>query len=193
MSKKNPYFDALEKVGRPLEESALSWVQSAAALDFLFYETMEEALGARQAHIIYSRVWEKLALMNVDHTLAALEIPDKSKFTLHDFARLSKIYWDAIDCPTEITETPDRVEVKVFACPYYDNMKLLVGEDRAHDMLKKGMGATTSNYYQAITKYLGKWDEIYATQDRCICLGDEYCRVVFQRRGTEFKDMTENI
>ncbi|MEA4853049.1 MAG: hypothetical protein VB082_02085 [Christensenella sp.] len=194
MSEKNPLFIATEKVGQSAEDAAVAWCQAATTLDFLSWETMEEALGARQAHIIYSRIWEKMAQNELDGVLRSLGMQDKTDFSMKDIAEICKVYWNGISCPYEVVELTDDVHIgEISDCPYWENMKILYGEDRARDMVKKGMGATTANYYQAIIKALGKWDEIYATQDRCICLGDDKCRLVFRRRDPKFKGMTENL
>ena len=194
MSEKNPLFIATEKVGQSAEDAAVAWCQAATTLDFLSWETMEEALGARQAHIIYSRIWEKMAQNELGGVLKTLGMQDKTDFSMKDIAEICKVYWNGISCPYEVVELTDDVHIgEISDCPYWENMKILYGEDRARDMVKKGMGATTANYYQAIIKALGKWDEIYATQDRCICLGDDKCRLVFRRRDPKFKGMTENL
>ncbi len=194
MSDKNPLFKAIEKIGQSPEEAAVAWVQAATTLDFLSWETMEEALGARQAHIIYSRIWEKMAQNELPNVLAACGFQDKKDFSIQDIGKISKTYWEGISCPYTVVEETEDVHVgEISDCPYWENMKILYGEDRARDMVKKGMGATTANYYQAIVKALGKWDDIYATQDKCICLGDDACRVVFRKRNPKMKDMTENI
>jgi hypothetical protein len=194
MNDKAPIFTALEKIDMSAEDAAVAWCNAAAMLDYLSWETMEEALGARQAHIIYSRIWEKLAQAGLPVHLAALGWEKKTDFTMHDLGVLSKRFWNSISCTYEVVEETDDILVgEISDCPYWEHMRIIYGEDLARDMVKKSMGATTSNYYQAIVKALGKWDEIYATQDRCICLGDEKCRVVFKRRNPKFKDMTENI
>jgi len=194
MSDKDPLVEAAEQVGQSIEDAGAAWCRAATMLDYLSWETMEEALGARQAHIIYSRIWEKLAQSGVPHVLAALGMEGKTDFSMHEIGLIAKTFWNTITCPYEVVEETDDIHIGEIAyCAYWENMKLIYGEEKAQDMVNKGMGATTSNYYQAIIKALGKWDDIYATQDRCICLGDEKCRVVFKKRNPKFKDMTENL
>lgn len=188
--KKNPIFEALEKTGQSVEDALVGWVQAATALDFLYWETLEEAFGARTAHRIYSKVWEKLALANLDHVVDALGIRDN--INIHAIGLLSKAYWEAIACPYTVVQENEDIHVgEISMCPYWENMRILFGEERAKDCVKKGMGATTANYYQAIIKALGKWDEIYATQDKCICLGDDKCRVVFKKRKFPKEEVSE--
>ena len=168
--------------GRSPEESANGWVYAAAALDYLFFTTMEEAFGARIAHQVYSKVWEKLALGGLDSKLEALNLKGKP-IGIRELGLISKEYWKVIDCPYEVVEETDDIHIgEITRCPYWDCMHTMYGYENASDMIKKGMGATTANYYQAIVKALGKWNEIYATMDRCICLGDERCRVIFKKR-----------
>jgi hypothetical protein len=189
---KNPIFEAIEKTGQSVEDALVSWVQAATALDYLYWETLEEALGARPAHRIYSRVWEKLALGNLDHVQDALGI--RGNINMHTIGLLSKAYWHSIACPYTVVEENEDVHIgEISMCPYWENMKILFGEEKAKDCVKKGMGATTSNYYQAIIKALGKWDEIYATQDKCICLGDDVCRVVFKKRNLAKEEIPDNF
>ena len=194
MCNKNPLFKAIDKIGQSAEDAAVAWVQAATTLDFLSWETMEEALGARQAHIIYSRIWEKMAQNELPHVLEACGLKEKKNLSMHDIGEISRAYWEGISCPYRTVEETDDIHVgEVSDCPYWENMKILYGEERARDVVKKGMGATTANYYQAIIKELGLWDEIYATQDKCMCLGDDVCRVVFKKRSPKFKNMSENI
>ena len=185
---------ASKVIETPIEAAASSGWSAAAMLDFLSWETMEEALGARQAHIIYSRIWEKMAQAGLPFVLADLGMTDKKDFDMKDIEKIATRFWAVVCCPYETVETTEDTHIgEVSYCPYWEHMRMIYGEDRAKDMVKKGMGATTSNYYQAIIKALGKWDEIYVTQDRCMCLGDEKCRLVFKKRDSKFKGMTENI
>ncbi|MEW6273679.1 MAG: hypothetical protein AB1556_00975 [Bacillota bacterium] len=190
--KRHAIFTALEKTGQSVEEALVAWVGAAAALDLLYWETLEEAFGARTAHRIYSKVWEKLALGNLDHVLDALGVRDN--INIKTIGQISKVYWESINCPYTVVEETDDIHVgEITICPYWESLKEIFGEERARDCCKKGMGATTANYYQAIIKALGKWDEIYATQDKCMCLGDDVCRVVFKKRKNSCEEVPTNF
>jgi len=79
--------------------------------------------------------------------------------------------------------TVDRHVAIIKTCPFWDNMIDMYGKDAANNMHQKTIGATSANYYQAIMKALGLWDEFYATQDQYRCLGDGQCRMVYVRRS----------
>jgi hypothetical protein len=96
---------------------------------------------------------------------------------------LSKVYWEAIACPYKVTKhDPNVHEAEILACPYWDNMKEILGEDIARSMTLKCEAAVSVNYYQAILKGLGVFDRYTFTMDKFLCCGDDACRVRFERR-----------
>lgn len=98
---------------------------------------------------------------------------------------MNRAYWEAIGSEVEEVETtPDRHVAIIKTCPFWDNMIDMYGKDAASRMHQKTIGATSANYYQAIMKAIGLWDEFYATQDQYRCLGDGQCRMVYERRST---------
>ena len=51
------------------------------------------------------------------------------------------------------------------------------------EMMKKTIGPTSANYYQALMKAIGLWETFYVTQDQFRSLGDSVCRMVYVRRS----------
>ena len=84
----------------------------------------------------------------------------------------------------DVELTEDRFVAVIKTCPFFDNLVDMYGKEEASDMMKKTIGATSSNYYQALMKAIGLWDTYFATQDRFRCLGDGECRMVYTRRST---------
>lgn len=168
--------------GKSAEELLVFWNQAFVAHDHEMWQALEQRFGAREGLIIYSRVWEGFALTFLDFIKAAIGIENFE--TTGDLAKMNRAFWEAIGCEVEDVETtPDKHIAVIKTCPFWDNMIDMYGKDTAHRMHQKTIGATSANYYQALMKAIGLWDEFYATQDEYRCLGDGQCRMVYVRRS----------
>ncbi|MFN8186105.1 MAG: hypothetical protein U0R69_03395 [Gaiellales bacterium] len=174
--------ELLERTGRTVDEELVFWNRAFTAHDHEMWQVLEYRYGAREGLIVYSRVWEQIALTFLDGVKQAIGLD--SIETTEDIARMNRAYWEAIGCEVEDLETtPDRHVAIIKTCPFWDNMVDIYGKTAASRMHQKTIGATSANYYQAIMKAIGLWDEFYATQDEYRCLGDGQCRMVFERRS----------
>ncbi len=194
-SEKPPYGLALEietpemaeKSGLSVEELLIFWNKAFVAQDHEMWQALEHQFGAREGVIIYSRVWEGYALTFLEFIKAAIGV-DEFK-TTDDLSKMNRAFWEAIGCEVEDVETtPDKHIALIKTCPFWDNMIDMYGKDKAHRMHQKTIGATSANYYQALMKAIGLWDEFYATQDQYRCLGDGECRMVYVRRSAMEKE-----
>ena len=175
--------DVLERTGRTAEEELVFWNRAFTAHDHQMWQVLEHHYGAREGLIVYSRVWEQIALTFLDAVKATIGLTEIR--TTEDLAKMNRAYWEAIGSEVEEVETtPDRHVAIIKTCPFWDNMIDMYGKDAASRMHQKTIGATSANYYQAIMKAIGLWDEFYATQDEYRCLGDGQCRMVYVRRST---------
>jgi hypothetical protein len=172
----------LERTSRPLEDELVFWNRAFVHHDHQMWQVLERLFGAREGLIVYSRVWEGFALAFLDTIRKTIGVGQIT--TSEHLAKLNRAYWEAIGSEVEEIETsPDRHIAIIKTCPFWDNMIDLYGKEAAHRMHQKTIGATSANYYQAIMKALGLWDEWYATQDQYRCLGDGQCRMVYVRRS----------
>lgn len=176
--------EAIDRLQLSPEETLVLWNRAFTGHDHQMWNAWEHAHGARVAVGMYSRVWERLALSFLDGIKASI---GKFEFeTTEDLAALNRAYWEAIGCEVEEVEnTPDRLVTVIKTCPYFDNMVDMYGKDAASEMMKKTIGPTSANYYQALMKALGLWDTFYVTQDQFRSLGDNVCRMVYTRRSAE--------
>jgi len=174
---------AIKGSGKDVDESILNWVRFFALLDFNIYMKLEEHLGTKDGYPRYMGLWEKFALGELDHVKEAVGISGPDDVTMDKLGELSKIYWESIACPYKVTKHDSNVhEAELLACPYWDNMKEILGEDVARSMTLKCEAAVSVNYYQAILKGLGVFDRYAFTMDQFLCCGDDVCRVRFERR-----------
>jgi hypothetical protein len=174
--------EAVERLGMSREEALVLWNRGFTGHDHQMWRVWEDAYGAREAVIMYSRVWEGFALSFLEPIKKALGRFDFE--TTEDLAELNRAYWEAIGCEVEDVETtPDRFVAVIKTCPYFDNMVDMYGKDAASEMMKKTIGPTSANYYQALLKALGLWETFYVTQDQFRSLGDSVCRMVYTRRS----------
>lgn len=174
--------ELLERTGRSAEEELVFWNRAFVHHDYQMWQVLERLFGAREGLIVYSRVWEGFALAFLDVIRQTIGVSEVK--TSEDLAKLNRAYWEAIGSEVEdIETTPDRHVAIIKTCPFWDNMIDIYGKEAAHRMHQKTIGATSANYYQAIMKALGLWDEWYATQDQYRCLGDGQCRMVYVRRS----------
>jgi hypothetical protein len=170
------------------EETLVFWNRAFTGHDHQMWRVWEDLYGAREAVIMYSRVWEGFALSFLDVIKKTINIQEFK--TTDDLARLNQAYWEAIGCEVEEVEhTPDKLVTIIKTCPYFDNM---YGKEAASEMMKKTIGPTSANYYQALMKALGLWETFFVTQDQFRSLGDSVCRMVYIRRSA-MSDQVERV
>jgi hypothetical protein len=174
---------AIMEMGDTVEEAILNWVKTFAIYDFAVYTYLERHLGAKDGLRIYMGLWESFALIALDHHKQALGIDNKTEITMDVIGKLSRAYWESIACPYRITKhSADIHEAEIETCPYWENMKIILGEEKCRSMTLKTEAHTSVNYYDAILKALGVFERYSFTMDKFSCCGDNCCRVRFERR-----------
>jgi hypothetical protein len=169
------------RMGVSGEEALVFWNRAFTGHDHQMWRVWEDFYGAREAVIMYSRVWEGFALGFLDVIKATIGMQEFK--TTDDLAKLNRAYWEAIGCEVEdVEKTPDKLVAIITTCPYFDNMVDMYGKEAASEMMKKTIGPTSANYYQALMKAVGLWDTFFVTQDQFRSLGDGVCRMVYIRR-----------
>jgi hypothetical protein len=181
--------EMLDRLGLSGEDALVLWNRGFTGHDHQMWRVWEDFYGAREAVIMYSRVWEGFALSFLDVIKSVIDIQDFR--TTDDLAKLNRAYWEAIGGEVEDVEhTPDTLVSIIKTCPYFDNMVDMYGKEAASEMMKKTIGPTSANYYQALMKALGLWETFFVTQDQFRSLGDSVCRMVYIRRSA-MTDQTE--
>jgi hypothetical protein len=176
--------EAILAMGDTVEEAILNWVKTFAIYDFATYTFLEKYLGAKEGLRLYMGLWEIFALAELDHYKHALGIDEKTEITTDVLGRLSQVYWESIACPYRVTKhTVDVHEAEIEVCPYWENMKAILGEPVCRSMTLKAETATSVNYYDAVLKALGVFDKYSFTMDKFACCGDDACRIRFERRN----------
>ncbi|MGQ9675227.1 MAG: hypothetical protein ACUVX1_06120 [Chloroflexota bacterium] len=180
----NQEHSAILGAGDYIEEAFVNWVRAFAIYDFAAYTYLEKHLGAKEAIRIYMGLWETFALAPMEQRKNEFGIKDASDVSMDVLGRLSRVYWESIGTPYRVTkDTEDVHEAEVLVCPYWENMRALLGESKARSMTLKTEAITSCNYYDAILKALGVFDKYTFTMDKFACCGDDCCRVRFERRG----------
>jgi hypothetical protein len=170
------------RMGISQEEALVFWNRGFTGHDHQMWRVWEDLHGAREGVIMYSRVWEGFALSFLDVIKATIGMQEFK--TTEDLARLNRAYWEAIGCEVEeVEQTEDKLVAIIKTCPYFDNMVDMYGKEAASEMMKKTIGPTSANYYQALMKAIGLWDTFFVTQDQFRSLGDSVCRMVYIRRS----------
>lgn len=174
---------AILGAGDYIEEAFVNWVRAFAIYDFAAYTYLERHLGAKEAIKIYMGLWETFALAPIEQRKAQFGIQGPSDVNMSVLGKLSRAYWESIGTPYRVTkDTEDVHEAEVLMCPYWENMKALLGEGRARSMTLKTEAITSCNYYDAVLKALGVFDSYTFTMDKFACCGDDCCRIRFERR-----------
>jgi len=174
---------AILGMGDFVEEAFLNWVKAFAIYDFAAYTYLEKHLGSKEALKIYMGLWETFALSPLQRVKESLGIKDTSDVNMDVLGKLSRIYWESIGAPYRVTKhTEDVHEAEVLLCPYWVNLKAILGEEKARSMTLKTEAIVSVNYYDAILKALGVFDKYSFTMDKFACCGDDVCRVRFERR-----------
>lgn len=170
-------------MGGYIEEAFLNWLRAFTIYDFSAYTYLENHLGAKEGLRIYMRLWEIFALSALDHWKGVIGIKDPSDIDMDVLGKLSRVYWESIGSSYRVTKhSKDVHEAELGACAYYENMKAILGEEKARSMTLKTEAITSVNYYDAILKALGVFDKFSFTMDKFQCCGDNACRVRFERR-----------
>jgi hypothetical protein len=171
-----------ERMGVSGEEALVFWNRAFTGHDHQMWRVWEDFYGAREGLIMYSRVWEGFALGFLDVIKATIGMQEFK--TTDDLAKLNRAYWEAIGCEVEeVEKTDDKLVTLITTCPYFDNMVDMYGKEAASEMMKKTIGPTSANYYQALMKAIGLWETFFVTQDQFRSLGDGVCRMVYIRRS----------
>ena len=174
--------DIASRMGTSKEEALVFWNRGFTGHDHQMWRVWEDLYGAREGVIMYSRVWEGFALGFLDVIKATIGMQEFK--TTEDLARLNRAYWEAIGCEVEeVEQTEDKLVAIITTCPYFDEMVDMYGKEAASEMMKKTIGPTSANYYQALMKAIGLWDSFFVTQDQFRSLGDAVCRMVYVRRS----------
>jgi hypothetical protein len=172
----------LARLDLPGEDALVLWNRAFTGHDHQMWRVWEDLFGARDAVIMYSRVWEGFALSFLDVIKSVINVQEFK--TTDDLAKLNRAFWEAIGCEVEEVEhTPDKLVTVITTFPYFDNMVDMYGKEAASEMMKKTIGPTSANYYQALMKAIGLWDTFFVTQDQFRSLGDSVCRMVYIRRS----------
>jgi len=180
---KDKEHPAILGMGDSIEEALVNWVKAFAIYDFAAYTYLEKHLGAKDALKIYMGLWETFALAPLEQREKTFGIKDASDIDIDMIGKLSRAYWESIAAPYRVTKhTKDIHEAEVEVCPYWENMKAILGEEKARSMTLKTEAAVSVNYYDAILKALGVFDKFSFTMDKFACCGDDCCRVRFARR-----------
>ncbi len=174
---------AIKSSGKDVNESLLNWVRLFALFDFNIYLKLEYHLGTRDGFPLYMGLWEKFALAELDQVKKAVGISGPDDVDMDKLGELSKIYWEVIGCPYKVIRHEENIhEAEILACPYWENMREILGEDVARSMTLKCEAPVSTNYYEAILKALGVFDRYAFTMDKFQCCGDNVCRIRFTRR-----------
>lgn len=179
----NKEFWAIKGVGDTVEEAMLNWVKAFAIYDFAVYTYLEKHLGSKECFKIYMGLWETFALANLENVKKELGITKDTTVNMDLIAKISQKYWETIACPYKVIEHSEEVHMaEIEMCPYWENMKAILGEEKARSMTLKCEAAVSVNYYDAILKALGVFDKYSFTMDKFQCCGDKVCRVRFEKR-----------
>jgi hypothetical protein len=174
---------AIKGSGKDVKESLLNWVRLFVLVDFNIYTRLESNMGTKDGFPLYMGLWEKFALAELDEVKKAVGISGPNDVDMNKIGELSQIYWEAIACPYKVTKHDANVhEAELMACPYWENMREILGEDTARSMTLKCEAAVSVNYYEAVLKGLGVFDRYSFTMDKFQCCGDDVCRIRFEKR-----------
>ena len=175
---------AIRAMGDTVEEAILNWVRAFAIADWAIYTYLEKHLGSKRCLDIYMGLWETFALAELDHVKEAFGVKGPEDIDMDMLGKISQVYWESIACPYKVTQHSATVhEAELEVCPYFENMKEVLGEGTARSMTLKCEAAVSVNYYDAILKALGVFDAYSFTMDKFSCCGDDCCRVRFEKRA----------
>jgi len=180
IGKEASVFDVLKVIGRPVQEQLVSSVMGFVGADYAFYKAVEKEVGQDKAKDIYCKLWEGYVGAWAKGAMEAIGITEVKD--IPTLGRIARFVYDDILCPLKpVIDTQDRYVGLILLCPFVDHTVNMFGEKFGcsyHQALAK----SCSNFVAKMAEFLGLKDVI-GKQDKFMCLGDDVCRITYERRG----------
>lgn len=178
-TKPEPLFEALKRVGRTPAQHATDAVLGLVAFDWAFFKGAERELGTDKAKELHRNLWSHHLGPMIDLAKETTDIARVEK--LSDLGRLMKSAYESIPCLYKILEdSPTRNVGVISLCPFLEYARGTFGEEPGSAYFQSRVGVERGYWNQAFAEFVGWGDRVRATQDKCMCLGDGECRIVFE-------------
>jgi len=151
--------------------------RSYGAVDGLWFVMCEERLGAEMALELDDAVWQVMPKIQARKAKELLGMGAMNRAaTLEDLAEAIGLKFAAEGQQVEMSQTRERLEVRVTECPWYN---ALVKSDRLHVAAQVARIICT-NEAEGWAREFGRQAEFDFAQSKCS--GGECCRFVFQAK-----------
>lgn len=173
-------LDIAKKLGQTPEQAMKDWLRVTVLQDYFLWQTLENKFGAKQALDYYMKIWEDIFASYLSKIKKSQKI---DKINIEELGKLSKIYWEGIFIsPYKTIEENDEIHIgQMSNSPFWDDLFKIFGEKVAIDFCNKTFPALI-NSFQSILKKLNVWDIYYLTIDNWLYLGDDYSRLIINKR-----------
>lgn len=168
----------LRLLGRTPEEHIIAMNKKMFELFYNIFLTLKKEFGKQWAEK-YNKIWGELvetSFKNTKNIMGIKEVKD-----IETLGRMQVFRWTNYPLTCSIVEqTPDRVVIDATYCPnpFYSPSDCHVNK---MEYFKNEAGLVESLSNQIIElEELGQWIE--AKVEKSICLGDDVCRLVFQKK-----------
>jgi hypothetical protein len=181
MEKSEAILEAIRQIGRTPEEQAIHAYKAFVSADYTFYKELEKEKGSEEARELHKKLWVRYVPAIVREVKEAMSIGEVTD--LSTVGRIVRYAFDFMSCPMKvIDDLPHRFTGIILLCPMVDYSIELFGLELGcpyHHSLSQASLA----YAEEIVKFLGLRPMIEVSQDKSICLGDDFCRITLTRKG----------
>jgi hypothetical protein len=152
----------------------------------MIYTTLKEAYGIDKATEIYSNTWEPYLDQAIKRSMAASGV--KEMKDLPSMAKVFEAFYLDFPCTYRTVEnTEDKVVGEVTFCPnpIYGPSPFDSYLQRA-DFYRVESKVLTKGLCDLFVEMAGLQGKVETNLEKIICLGDDVCRIVFEKKkGTE--------
>lgn len=173
-------IEAIKKTGRNIEDYVRSSTIGLVAVDYFYYKKILKDLNPQKALKLYSYTWNK------DIEKKILEYSSKMRmsevYSIPVLGRIAMSFFDERCCPLKpIEDSSNRYVGIVIVCPFVEYTTTLFHEEIGcpyHRLLARHSEA----FLNLLVDLTGLKDHVEAKQDRFMCEGDSFCRIIFEKR-----------
>lgn len=181
MEKGEALLEAIRQIGRTPKEQAIHAYKAFVSADYTFYKELEKEKGQEEATEVHKRLWARYVPAIVREAKEYLGIGEVTD--LPTAGRIVRYAFDFMSCPMKtIEDRPQRFIGIISLCPIIDYSIELFGIELGcpyHRSLSRASLACT----EKIIEILGLSSVIEVSQDKSLCLGDDFYRITLTRKG----------
>lgn len=178
---KEPILEALKdpRIVRTPEEHARSNLQAYVMIDGTFFKVVEKEHGAEKAKDFQKKLWIQWVPELVNDAMKILQIKEVKDITT--LGRLLRTIYDLTSCPLlTLEDNPERFIGAIYMDPFVEYLPLIA--EKIGSPYCQALAEASKARLKAIVDTVGMEDMVEADQDKFMCLGDSFSRIIIRKK-----------